>query len=175
MTSHSKENMAYYSLLRWKMIIIQILAISLMHFLFKRLGEWTFWAQEWKGSYPLFIPPPESRLCWAPGAAGEPEDHVPHGGHDGPGPADHHPRQACRLRLRQEHPAGGKVFHAVQTLRGTAHQTGTARASHPALGMEKDLAGVVHRKTFWDLGYYKSLWAIRCQATIEKTLQRVGR
>ena len=47
--SHSKENLASYSLLRWKMIIIQILAISLMHFLFKRLGEWTFWAQEWKG------------------------------------------------------------------------------------------------------------------------------
>ena len=45
----SKENLAFHSLLRWKMIIIQILAISLMHFLFKRLGECTFWAQEWKG------------------------------------------------------------------------------------------------------------------------------
>ena len=31
------------------MIIIQILTASLMYFLFKRLGEWTFWAQEWKG------------------------------------------------------------------------------------------------------------------------------
>ena len=44
-TSHSKENLGFHTLLRWKMIIIQILAISLMHFLFKRLGEWTFWAQ----------------------------------------------------------------------------------------------------------------------------------
>ena len=50
-TSHSKENLAFHSLLRWKMIIIQILATPLMHFLFKRLGECTFWAQEWKGYY----------------------------------------------------------------------------------------------------------------------------
>ena len=49
MTSHSMENLAFHSLLRWKMIIIQILATPLMHFLFKRLGECTFWAQEWKG------------------------------------------------------------------------------------------------------------------------------
>ena len=48
-TSHSKENLAFHSLLRWKMIIIQILATPLMHFLFKRLGECTSWAQEWKG------------------------------------------------------------------------------------------------------------------------------
>ena len=48
-TSHSKENLAFHSLLRWKMIIIQILATPLMHFLFKRLGECTFWAQDWKG------------------------------------------------------------------------------------------------------------------------------
>ena len=39
-TSHSMENVAFHSLLRWKMIIIQILATPLMHFLFKRLGEW---------------------------------------------------------------------------------------------------------------------------------------
>ena len=43
MTSHSKENLVFHSLPRWKMIIIQILATSLMHFLFKRLGECTFW------------------------------------------------------------------------------------------------------------------------------------
>ena len=35
-TSHSMENLAFHSLLRWKMIIIQILATPLMHFLFKR-------------------------------------------------------------------------------------------------------------------------------------------
>ena len=46
-TSHSKENLAFHTLLRWKMIIIQILATPLMHFPFKRLGECTFWAQEW--------------------------------------------------------------------------------------------------------------------------------
>ena len=39
-TSHSKENLAFHSLLRWKMITIQILATSRMHFLFKRLGEY---------------------------------------------------------------------------------------------------------------------------------------
>ena len=43
-TSHSKENLAFHSLLRWKVIIIQIFATSLMHFLFKRLGECTSWA-----------------------------------------------------------------------------------------------------------------------------------
>ena len=48
-TSHSKENLAYYSLLRWKMIVIQILTTSLIHFLSNRLGECTFWAQEWQG------------------------------------------------------------------------------------------------------------------------------
>ena len=48
-TSHSKESLASHSLLRWKMIVIQILPTSLMHFLFKRLRECTFWVQEWKG------------------------------------------------------------------------------------------------------------------------------
>ena len=48
-TSHSKESLAFHSLLRWKMIVIQILATSLIHFLSNRLGESTFWAQEWKG------------------------------------------------------------------------------------------------------------------------------
>ena len=49
MTSHSKENLAFHSLLRWKMILIQILTTLLMLFPFRRLGECTFWAQEWKG------------------------------------------------------------------------------------------------------------------------------
>ena len=52
-TSHSKENLAVHSWLRQKSIIlltVQILATSLIHFLFKRLGaKHTFWAQEWKG------------------------------------------------------------------------------------------------------------------------------
>ena len=43
-----QENLAFHSFLRWKMIIIQILASSFMHFLFKMLAEFTFWAQEWK-------------------------------------------------------------------------------------------------------------------------------
>ena len=47
--SHSMENLTFHSLLRWKMIILQILATSLIHFLFERLRECTFWAQEWKG------------------------------------------------------------------------------------------------------------------------------
>ena len=48
-TSHSMENLAFHSLLRWKMIILPILPISLIHFLDKRLGECTFWSQDWKG------------------------------------------------------------------------------------------------------------------------------
>ena len=48
-TSHSMENLAFHSLLRWKVIILQILATSLIQSLFERLGEYTFWAQEWKG------------------------------------------------------------------------------------------------------------------------------
>ena len=34
----------FHSLLRWKMIILQIPATSLIHFLFNRLGECTFWS-----------------------------------------------------------------------------------------------------------------------------------
>ena len=48
-TSHSKENLTFHSLLRWKVIILQILATSLIQSLFERLGEDNFWAQEWKG------------------------------------------------------------------------------------------------------------------------------
>ena len=49
MTSYSMENLTFHSLLRWKVIILQILATSLIQSLFERLGEYTFWAQEWKG------------------------------------------------------------------------------------------------------------------------------
>ena len=49
MTSHSMENLTFHSLLRWKVIILQILATSPIQSLFERLGEYTFWAQEWKG------------------------------------------------------------------------------------------------------------------------------
>ena len=48
-TSHSIENLTFHSLLRWKVIILQILATSLIQSLFERLGEYTFWAQERKG------------------------------------------------------------------------------------------------------------------------------
>ena len=44
-----KENLVFHCILKWKMNILQILTTSLMHFLFKTLGECTFWAQEWKG------------------------------------------------------------------------------------------------------------------------------
>ena len=46
---YDMENLTYHSLLRWKVIILQILATSLIQSLFERLGEYTFWAQEWKG------------------------------------------------------------------------------------------------------------------------------
>ena len=36
----------FHSLLRWKMIILPILTTLLIHFLFKRSGECSFWAQE---------------------------------------------------------------------------------------------------------------------------------
>ena len=58
-TSHSMENLAFHSLLRWKMIILPILPTSLTHFLFKRLGECTFWAHEWMRVQPecgIFCP-----------------------------------------------------------------------------------------------------------------------
>ena len=49
-TSHSMENLAFHSFLRWKMIsILLILTTSPTHFLFQRLGEHTFWTWEWKG------------------------------------------------------------------------------------------------------------------------------
>ena len=43
-TSHSMDNVAFHSLLRWKMITPTILATPLIQFLFKRLGECTFGA-----------------------------------------------------------------------------------------------------------------------------------
>ena len=49
MTSHSMENLTFHSLLRWKVIILQTLATSLIQSLFERLGEYTFWSQAWKG------------------------------------------------------------------------------------------------------------------------------
>ena len=67
MTPHSKESLAFHSLLRWKMFVIQILATSLMHFLFKRSGECTFWAQEWKGysaHWAITQPPVIAQLVW---------------------------------------------------------------------------------------------------------------
>ena len=49
MTSHSMENLTFHSLLRWKVIILQIIATSLIQSLFERLGEYTFWAFWVKG------------------------------------------------------------------------------------------------------------------------------
>ena len=42
MTSHSMENLTFHSLLRWKVIILQILTTSLIQLLLERLGEYTF-------------------------------------------------------------------------------------------------------------------------------------
>ena len=42
MTSHSMENLTFHSLLRWKVIILQILATSLIQLLFERLGNTLF-------------------------------------------------------------------------------------------------------------------------------------
>ena len=41
--SHSMENLAFHSSIRWKMIILPILTMSLIHFSYKRLGECTLW------------------------------------------------------------------------------------------------------------------------------------
>ena len=42
-TSPSTKNLAFHTILRWKMIALPILTTSLIHFLFKRFGECTFW------------------------------------------------------------------------------------------------------------------------------------
>ena len=48
-TSHSVKNLAFYCSLRWNMIRLPILIISLIHYSLGRLGECTFWTWEWKG------------------------------------------------------------------------------------------------------------------------------
>ena len=48
-TSHSKENLTFNSLLRLKMIIIQILATPLMHFLFRKVRRMYFLISGLKG------------------------------------------------------------------------------------------------------------------------------
>ena len=48
-TSHSKESLAFHSLLRWKMIVIQILATSLIHFLSNRFRRMYFLSSGVKG------------------------------------------------------------------------------------------------------------------------------
>ena len=45
---HSMKNLAFHSLLRWKMIVVPILTTSCIHFSLRRLGECTFWTWEWK-------------------------------------------------------------------------------------------------------------------------------
>ena len=49
-TSHSMKNLAFHSLLRWKMNYTPepILTTSLIHFSLGRLGECTFWTWQWK-------------------------------------------------------------------------------------------------------------------------------
>ena len=42
-TWHNMRNLAFHSLLRWKMIILPILTTSVLIFLLRRLGECTFW------------------------------------------------------------------------------------------------------------------------------------
>ena len=47
--SHSMKNLAFYSLVRWKMITLPILTPSPIHLSIGRLGECSFWTWEWKG------------------------------------------------------------------------------------------------------------------------------
>ena len=63
MTSHSKENLAFHSLLRWNIIIVPCNSLinSPIHFsLYKRLGECTLWTWEWKGCVSRMM---SQRLC----------------------------------------------------------------------------------------------------------------
>ena len=53
---HSMKNLAFHSLLRWKMIILPILITSLIHFSLGRLGECTFWTWEWKKGLTSSLP-----------------------------------------------------------------------------------------------------------------------
>ena len=55
--SHSMKNLTFHSLLIWKMIILPILTIPLIHFSLKGLGECTFWTWEWKGWNKLWEEP----------------------------------------------------------------------------------------------------------------------
>ena len=50
-TSYSVENLAFHSLLKWKMIILPILTTSLIHFRFRRFRECTFWTRVNSGGY----------------------------------------------------------------------------------------------------------------------------
>ena len=66
-TSNSMKNLAFHSSLRWKMIIQPILTTSLIPFLFKRLGECTFWTWVWQWLYPqdYHISGGENEQFWA--------------------------------------------------------------------------------------------------------------
>ena len=77
----------------------------------------------------------EPWLCWASGAARKPQDQLPYGGHDGAGPTDHHPCETGRLRLYRQHRASQKVLHSLQTVWGTADQTGTGLLVGPTQAM----------------------------------------
>ncbi len=81
--------------------------------------------------------PTEPWVRGASGAAGEPQDQLPHGGHDGSRPTDHHPRQARVRWLHRQHRVGAQVLHALQALRGAAHQTG-ATSTTPTV-IQKDV------------------------------------
>ena len=48
-TSHSMENLAFHTLLRWRMIILQILTTPLIHFSFKGWENVNFLSWDWKG------------------------------------------------------------------------------------------------------------------------------
>ena len=48
-TSHSMKNLAFHSSLRWEMIILPILTMSLKHFSLKGWENVIFWTWEWKG------------------------------------------------------------------------------------------------------------------------------
>ncbi|KAI4469353.1 dynein heavy chain family protein [Holotrichia oblita] len=73
------------------------------------------------------VPDDESGLRGPARVAGELEDPIPFGRHDGAGQADHHPRQDGLVRFQGEHHPGEEVLHAVQTVRGATLETGALR------------------------------------------------
>ena len=79
-TSHSMENLAFHSLLRWMTISLSILTTSHIYFLFERLGECTFWNMGVKGLSKL-LTRPLTFSSWKRLSAGGPALQIERGVH----------------------------------------------------------------------------------------------